>query len=142
MVVACKSPPSGSTDEAATSEVALHRGMDHADKKDHAAAVKHYDRAIKKDARNAQAHHERGMSLLELGKNEEAVASFTRALKIDSKFPGSRSWRANTLMELERFSEAAKDRLLYLEHNPDGPHEGMGVAPTDWYDCAEASISE
>jgi predicted Zn-dependent protease len=115
----------------------VHKAIDRSDEGDYEGAVKLLTRAIKADPSNAQAFHERAMALLNLGRGLEALLDFDRALELNPQLPGARDWRARTLRDLGEHRRAAEDWLRELRDHPDGPHEGMGVCPQTWADCAE-----
>jgi predicted Zn-dependent protease len=115
----------------------IHKAIDWSDGGDYESAVKLLTRAIKADPTNPQAYHERAMALLNLNRDREGLADFGRALELNPQFPGARSWRARTLAALRDHRGAAEDWLQELRDCPNGPHEGMGVCPQSWADCAE-----
>jgi predicted Zn-dependent protease len=115
----------------------IHKAIDRSDRGDYEGAVKLLTRAIKADQSNPQAYHERAMTLLNLNRDREALADFSKALELNPRFPGARDWRARTLAGLDDHRGAAEDWLQELRDRPNGPHEGMGVCPQTWADCAE-----
>jgi hypothetical protein len=68
------------------------------------------------------------------------LADFGRALELNPTFPGARDWRARTLARLGEHRASAEDRLRDLRDHPNGRHEGWGVCPQDWADCAEEFV--
>lgn len=119
----------------------VHQAIDLSDSEDYMAAFNLLTKAIVVDPSNGQAYFERGMTLLNLDRDADAVADFDRALEIAPEFPGALHWRARALESLGDHQGAAEDLLKDLRTNPDGPHEGMGVSPQSWADCAEAFIN-
>ncbi|MDV3350159.1 tetratricopeptide repeat protein [Leptothoe sp. LEGE 181152] len=119
----------------------VHRAIDLSDAEDYTGSLNLLTRAITVDPNNAQAYFERGMVLLNLDQDANAIPDFDRALAIDSEFPGARDWRARARQSLGDHQSAAEDRLKELQSHPNGPHEGMGVSPQKWADCAEAFIN-
>jgi predicted Zn-dependent protease len=115
----------------------IHKAIDRSDGGDYEGAVKLLTRAIKADPSNPQAYHERAIALLNLNRDREALADFSNALELHPRFPGARDWRARTLAGLGDHRRAAEDWLQELRDRPNGPHEGMGVCPQTWADCAE-----
>jgi predicted Zn-dependent protease len=115
----------------------IYKAVDCSDGGDYDGAVKLLTRAINADPTNPQAYHERAMALLNLNRDREALADFGKALELNPRFPGARSWRARTLAGLGDHHGAAEDWLQELRDRPNGPHEGMGVCPQNWADCAE-----
>jgi Tfp pilus assembly protein PilF len=118
----------------------IHEAIDRSDDGDYEVAITLLTRAIEVDPMNPQAYHERAMALLNMDREGEALVDFNRALELDPKFPGARAWRARTLSALGEHRASAEDRLYNLRECPDGPHEGMGVCPQDWADCAEEFV--
>ena len=116
----------------------VHRAIDLSDAEDFTGALNLLTRAITADPINAQAYFERGMVLLNLDQDANAVADFDRALAIDPDFPGARDWRSKALASLGDHQSAAEGLLKDLQSHPDGPHQGMGVSPQNWADCADA----
>lgn len=119
----------------------VNRAIDLSDSEDYAGALQLLTQAILADPNNAQAYFERGMALLNLAQDAEAIPDFDQALAINPEFPGARKWRANALAALGNHQQAAEERLATLRANPEGSHQGMGVNPQVWADCATAFIS-
>jgi len=119
----------------------VHEAIDLSDSEDYSGALELLTRAISANSNNAQAYFERGMVLLNLDRDADAIPDFDRALSIDSDFPGARDWRSRAMASLGDHQSAAEDRLRDLNAHPDGRHEGMGVCPQDWADCAQAFIN-
>ncbi|MEO1272229.1 MAG: tetratricopeptide repeat protein [Myxococcota bacterium] len=117
-----------------------HRGIDLSDAEKWTAAIVAFDRAIAISPDFAQAWFERGMAKLNLDRDAEAIADFDRALAIQPNFPGALDWRSHALSSLGDHKSAAETALASLRANPNGPHDGMGVCPQSWADCAEEFI--
>lgn len=115
--------------------------IDLSDKGDYDGAVKLLSQAIAADPRNAQAYFERGVALLNLERAVDAVKDFDQALAINPDFPGALDWRASAATSLGDHQGAAEDRFKALRAHPEGPHQGMGVSPQQWADCAESFIN-
>jgi tetratricopeptide (TPR) repeat protein len=88
-------------------------------RQDFAGGLSYLDRALAVDPGGAFAHHNRGVALERLGRNEEAAASYDRALAIEPDRIDSWFNRGNALSALARTEDAlaSYDRAIGL--NPD-----------------------
>lgn len=119
----------------------IQRAIDLSDDERYTDAISLLTTAISIDPRIAQAYFERGMAYMNLDQNAAAAADFDRALSLDQDFPGARDWRARAAESLGDLRRAAEERLKDLRANPEGPHQGMGVSPQVWADCALALMN-
>ena len=118
----------------------VRRAIELSEDEDYTGALNLLTDAIAADSTNAQAYFERGIALMNLDRDADAVADFDRALTIDPQFPGALDWRSRAHATLGSHRQAAEDRLRDLRNRPDGPHQGLGVSPQKWADCAQAFI--
>ena len=119
----------------------LHKGIDLADGEDYHGAISVFDRVIENDPNCAHAYFERGMASLSLDNSHRAIADFDKALELNPDDGASRDWRAKALRDIGDKEGAALEQLENLRRNPNGIHEGMGVCPQDWAECAESFIA-
>ena len=119
-----------------TKEDEFFRAMKLADAGRYAKAIEAYTAVIEKYPDYDRPYNERAMARLHLDQNEEAVADFRRCLAINPDYPGARDWLARTLFELKRFAEAAAEKREELRRCPE-PHQGMGICPQSWAECAD-----
>lgn len=113
-----------------TAEVHASRGKALVAKRQFAAAIVSYDRAIALKPDFAEAYIQRGNAQRKLGQFESAVASYDRALALLPEHAETHCNRAIALKELRRFEMAVAgyDRAIAL--NPDflAAHANRGVA--------------
>jgi tetratricopeptide (TPR) repeat protein len=124
--------------EMVTAKQIIDQAIDLSDAGNYHKAYSLFTQAIKLDRFSAQAYFERAMVLMNMDRVVEALVDFDECLKLNPRFPGARDWRARALETTGKLDSAAQERLQSLRDNPDGPHEGVGVSPQAWADCAEA----
>ena len=74
-------------------------------------------------------------------RDADAAADFDRALDLDPNFPGAREWKACAAESLGDLRTAAEERLKNVRTNSEGSHQGMGVSPQAWADCASVVMN-
>ncbi|MCB7128227.1 MAG: tetratricopeptide repeat protein [Candidatus Brocadiales bacterium] len=86
---------------------------------DYKKAISCYDKALRIDKNNAEAWHNRGCSLAELGRHEDAIKSYDKALEVDPNM--SEAWynKGRSLAKLGRHEDAIKssDKALKIDKN-------------------------
>ncbi len=126
------------TDATAAAKEIVDQAIDLGDAGEHWKAYELLAKALALDPECAQAYFERGMVLMNMDRDNEAIADFDRCLELDPAFPGARDWRAKALAACGKLQAAADESLRSLREHPEGPHEGMGVNPREWAECAAA----
>jgi protein O-GlcNAc transferase len=86
--------------------------------KDLAGALSAYNKAIRLNDENADAVHNRGILLAELGRLEEAITDYDRALSLRPVFPPALRNRGNALCLLGRYEDALVSFDKCLEQRP------------------------
>ena len=94
-------------------------GVIHAQRGNHADAVRQFDVAVKLNAKNAAVHNSRGVALGKLKRVSEALASFDRAIALQPNNAEAHSNRANALRELDRLEEALTSSNRAIAVKPD-----------------------
>jgi tetratricopeptide (TPR) repeat protein len=93
-------------------------GLAQASAGDYAAALDCYDRALARNPEPETWNH-RGVTVLALGRANEAVESFDRAIALRPNFAVAQNNRANALGRLERPEEALASYDLAIAADPD-----------------------
>lgn len=108
-------------------------GVIHAQRGDHAQALRHIDAAIAINRNDADAHNNRGIALKELHRLLEALASCDQALAVNPRHVNAWVNRGNVLLELKRLPEALHsfDRAIALDPSHANAFHNRGNALVD-----------
>lgn len=96
-------------------------GVVAAKKDDHEAALRHYAQAGEANPRAPELEHSRGLSLLALGRLEEAHARFSRVLDWNPGFADAYLKRGLIEAQRDQFHKAAEDFTAFIELQPQNP---------------------
>ena len=84
-------------------------------------AIKYYDAAERRGAKDADDFVNRGMCKADLQRYEEAILDFTKALEFDPALGDGKSYyyRGLCYQELKHYSEAVEDFQIFLDTSKD-----------------------
>ena len=101
-----------------------------AQKKDYAAAVAAWRKALELSPDDARAHNNLGLALAGTGKVEEAIAEYRRSLELDDRSSQTNNNLGSALAETGKMAEATACFERALELDPENPraHSNMGGA--------------
>jgi tetratricopeptide (TPR) repeat protein len=95
------------------------RGLELYSRKEYAAAIKQFDRAIQLKLDFHGAYNCRGLCYRKLGQLEPALADLNRAIELSPEFASAYSNRGNVLDDLGRYEEALRDWSRAVELDPE-----------------------
>jgi tetratricopeptide (TPR) repeat protein len=96
--------------------------------KDYARAITCYDKAIEMDPKDAYAWHNKGVSLQNLGRDEDALTCYDKAIEIDPKDAVAWSNKGASLGCLGRYEEALTcyNKAIEIDPNSASPWNNRG----------------
>jgi len=110
----------------------------------HAAALRHFDQALRVQPRNVQAHLARGAMLATIGRLEEAAASFRTGVQLRPDSAAAHNNLAALLARTDRNEEALQHYHRSLVLMPDNPlaecNVGLLLTQLARYDEAERAF--